>query len=729
MFILFIEPQDAYQPVAFNHIDSPQTSPPPSVSSNDSEASDSEGADPGSDSEREFSSEEDEENEDLNNHPLYDGARVTVGESLLLVLTFILSHRLTGLCLSDLLSLIEIHCAPNNRCVKTLYMFKKHFEMFGRDLIICHFYCSVCEIALESKLSVCDTCQGHNDVAYFIEFPILAQLQCMFKRPGFFQSLMFRFNREKKNVNNIEDIYDGSIYQQSVDNGFLANRNNFSFFMYFDGISLFKSSTFSIWPVYLTINELKYKLRTQKENTVLAGIWFGKTKPNPNLFLGPLHNTLSVLENDGANVTLPCGENVLVKFKLLGVVADMPAKSTFMRLRQFNGAYSCFNCMEKGGRYDLGNSTVQVFPYNRNYQLRDNAEMVEYGRLAFEARLNDPDSSVYGVKGPTLLSIMLPNFVSCMAIDIMHGAFLGVMKTVAGLWFHTEHAGSPFSISDFVQVVDERLKSIKPPLSFQRLSRSLYKEFAQMKASDWKIFFFFYSLPVLNGILPQPYWLHHCKLVMAIAVLCQESISIEEIDAADDLLHSYVEQFQELYGLRYMSLTFHQLLHLGLVVKNLGPSWVYSCFFYESLNGELARLVHGSRYVALQICSSSSVFMNLTVMISTMPDGAAKDLCLKFKKRGTTQVKICENIDHQTDVVGKMVKCFPVPELITGLLRDSFNLVGGMCKYFYRLKRKKVVATNTIHAFPVESIKSVCLFMSVDGNEYMALPINNLEVE
>lgn len=723
-----------------------------------------------------------------------------------------LSHKLTGMCVSDLLSLIVLHCGRNNICLKTLHRFKNYFNMVGKNLIICHYYCSGCEIPLDGKDSICDDCEGRNDVAYFIEFPIVSQLQIMFKKPGFYESLMFRFTRVKKNVQNIEDIYDGIIYQQQVDNGFLANRNNLSFFMYFDGISLFKSSTFSIWPVYFTINELKYKLRTKKENTVLAGIWFGKSKPNPNLFLVPFQEKLSTLENDGVNLALPNGDNILVKVKLLGVVGDMPAKSTFMRLRQFNGAYSCFNCMEKGGRYDLGNTTVQVFPYDRNFQPRNNEEMIEYGRLAAEAREADPDSSVFGVKGPTLLSIMLPNMILCMGIDIMHGVFLGVTKTLAHLWFDTQYSGLPFSISAFVRVVDERLKKIRPPSSFPRVPRSLAKEFAQFKASDWKIFFFYYSLPVLAGILPHQYWLHHCKLVMAIAILCQESISLEEIDSADNLLHSYVAEFQELYGIRYMSLTFHQLLHLCSVVKHLGPAWVYSCFFYESLNGELARLVHGSRYVALQICSSSAVYMNLTVMISDMRIGAAKDLCLKFQKGA--RINISENIDDDTDVVGKMQNCFPIPVNITRLLQESFDLVGGQCKYFCKLKKKGTIFTSEAYersnkrlscfveivhdgvhylckinsfvkwsscdnvcpndcdqcrklffcvttlydcvpwemheadlrvfvpylnkvspsndasrAFPVECIKCVCLYMPVEGSEYICLPVNSLEVE
>ena len=39
----------------------------------------------------------------------------------------------------------------------------------------------------------------------------------------------------------------------------------------------------------------------------------------------------------------------------------------------------------------------------------------------------------------------------------------------------------------------------------------------------------------------------------------------------------------------------HMLRHLIFHVKNWGPLWVYSCFSFESLNGELKKYFHGTR--------------------------------------------------------------------------------------------------------------------------------------
>lgn len=41
----------------------------------------------------------------------------------------------------------------------------------------------------------------------------------------------------------------------------------------------------------------------------------------------------------------------------------------------------------------------------------------------------------------------------------------------------------------------------------------------------------------------------------------------------------------------------------------------------------------------------------------------------------------------------------------------------------------KVVPTNQVRVFSVDFLKNVCLYMSVDGNEYLSGPVNTLEIE
>lgn len=54
-------------------------------------------------------------------------------------------------------------------------------------------------------------------------------------------------------------------------------------------------------------------------------------------------------------------------------------------------------------------------------------------------------------------------------------------------------------------------------------------------------------------------------------------------------------------GERNMSANIHILLHLPEVVEDLGPLWAHSCFPFETANGELLKLFHGSQSVDKQV--------------------------------------------------------------------------------------------------------------------------------
>lgn len=57
------------------------------------------------------------------------------------------------------------------------------------------------------------------------------------------------------------DIYDGIVYQNLVHSGFLSNEHNISLIFNTDGVPVFRSSSFSMWPILLLVNELPYRMR------------------------------------------------------------------------------------------------------------------------------------------------------------------------------------------------------------------------------------------------------------------------------------------------------------------------------------------------------------------------------------------------------------------------------------------------------------------------------------
>ena len=71
---------------------------------------------------------------------------------------------------------------------------------------------------------------------------------------------------------------------------------------------------------------------------ILAGLWFGPTKPQMATFTMPLHKSLQDLET-GVEVEIG-GKRECCKAFLICLTADLPAKKALLNMNQFNYADS-----------------------------------------------------------------------------------------------------------------------------------------------------------------------------------------------------------------------------------------------------------------------------------------------------------------------------------------------------------------------------------------------------
>ena len=80
--------------------------------------------------------------------------------------------------------------------------------------------------------------------------------------PQFVDGLNYRFERVKSTPTDIQDVYDGSLYQeQSGAHGILSQPLNIPLKLNTDGVAVFRSSKFAVWPLFLLVNELPPLLR------------------------------------------------------------------------------------------------------------------------------------------------------------------------------------------------------------------------------------------------------------------------------------------------------------------------------------------------------------------------------------------------------------------------------------------------------------------------------------
>ncbi|KAK3923616.1 hypothetical protein KUF71_002024 [Frankliniella fusca] len=356
--------------------------------------------------------------------PLYDGASVTVTEATTALLTFMLGCKISGEVMEHLISLLNLLLPSCHKLVTSLFSFHKYFEHIKTPLNFIY-HCTICYQKLEAKDSQCDKCKNETKVGFYLHVPIIDQLRCLYARPGFVDLLSYRHQRVKKVPENIEDIYDGTFYRSFE--GSLGPLD-ITLMWNTDGLSLYKSSNYQIWPIYFTINELPPELRHKEENLILGGIAIGYEKPRPNLLLKPLYEELKCLEK-GVDIIVYGKDNPdQVKCCLMCGTADAPAKALFFRITQFNGHFGCHCCYIKGEKSDR---TDQIFVYPFEEELRPRSK---------EAYKDDLKNLNNGVKGPTYLFYMVCNFfMLSTAIDCMHNVYLGICRQIFTIWFSSDY--------------------------------------------------------------------------------------------------------------------------------------------------------------------------------------------------------------------------------------------------------------------------------------------------
>jgi len=264
---------------------------------------------------------------------LFDGATVNRGHALTLAIAFAIRHQLTNAARQDLLTLLNTllpDCVP-----PTNYFLDKLF--FKSDnLSEIHMYCSDCQNYFGQSLPAskkCDHCKcvvTRDDCIakgnYMLVVPMQQQLKDMLEITDLFSVL-----DRSVGVNNIiSTVRDGSLYRNSENTMFLNDPNNLSLSWSCDGVPVFKSAKYSIWPLYASINELPLLLR--RKFISLTALWFGTSKPRMYTFLRCFVNETQVLYSEGFSWTKD-GTSYVTKVITLTCVCDAPARALVQKLR------------------------------------------------------------------------------------------------------------------------------------------------------------------------------------------------------------------------------------------------------------------------------------------------------------------------------------------------------------------------------------------------------------
>ncbi|CAG7725399.1 unnamed protein product, partial [Allacma fusca] len=556
-------------------------------------------------------------------------------DKTLLINAYTIKHGLTVDAVEDLLTLLQLLCENDIDIPRSNYLLKK---TLNTDKSMCkrQFYCPVCKGLLgdQSSRAILSTCQGCNQdftfvslqtaASFFITFDVRFMIETLLKAKEVASNL--HQNLIKRNGcradSNIHDICDGGFYKLLG-----ISRLDFTCSINTDGVSPYRSSKLSFWPVLISINELDYKLRRQ--HTILVALWSGNEKPNFDTFFQPLVTMFNELSEVGIQWSYN-DENVSSKCYFPLFIADSVARCTVQGLNQFNGKYGCPWCLIKGQSHWMDDNQLRrkwIYKYEECILRTQDQFLQNLETLSTKLSLSDfKEESYKGVKSASQL-LLLNRFdiVDGFVYDVMHSSYLGVVKMLTSFWFDSSYHDKVFYLGRRVQLVDKKLTNCRVPFNYDRKIRSIvHRKF--WKATEWRTWAFI-ATTVLNGILPEVYRTHLLKMSNCLMILSDEKITPEDIHFCETNLSLFVQQAEALYGVETCTFNLHILRHAPSCVSKWGPLWGYSAFQFENFNGVLSNLFHGSRKITTQIMTKT---LQLVTLFTTSDEVFESELAAEF---------------------------------------------------------------------------------------------------
>lgn len=108
-------------------------------------------------------------------------------------------------------------------------------------------------------------------------------------------------SNRKRQEGVMTDINDGVLYKQFMESLPPVQKDSYATCVFnSDGSPVLKSSTLSVWPIQIIVNESPVNIRTSK--AITFGLWFGRNKPKMNLFLKPFVDKMNDMSTQG----IPC---------------------------------------------------------------------------------------------------------------------------------------------------------------------------------------------------------------------------------------------------------------------------------------------------------------------------------------------------------------------------------------------------------------------------------------
>lgn len=321
---------------------------------------------------------------------------------------------------------------------------------------------------------------------------------------------------------------------------------------------------------------------------------------------------------------------------------------------------------------------------------------------------------IEGIKGASVLHGYL-HLVNSVPADYMHCVLEGVTKSLLTFLTSPKYSRQPFSIRRQLNEVDAALCKQTPPSEITRSPRSIAKDLSYWKASEFRSWLLFYSLPLLYDVLPPLYFHHFSLLICAMHILLQKTISVTECGAAEEMLNDFYGLLPELYGENSCTMNAHTLTHLVYFVRLWGPCWSQSAFSFESHNGSLKRAINSTRKVAEQLTLCLNIKVSLQSLYNELEMKESQE-CLNFldirRHSHSTLTKVCNGY-----AIGK-IECTCLPITLHQELKKLYVGASHEVKTFHKLLLNDfILQTHNYRDSLGKFCNSYCSYKQQDGME------------
>jgi hypothetical protein len=324
---------------------------------------------------------------------------------------------------------------------------------------------------------------------------------------------------------------------------FLDNCEQIELDVCIDGVPLVKSSRLCMWPI------LGAFVDRRDVNPFLIGVYVGRGSPKSITdFFQDYVQEMKKLDG-----LLSISEKKSIPFSVRAYCCDAPARSFLASVRYHTGFHGCTKCCQIGKKIDrttVFSKTVVGCRTDQSYTNRSDPQFHS------ELYLNQ--------KNP--LEEIGTHMITQVPIEPMHLLDLGVMKKLLVLFLENSKKKF-FETKEDIAKTEEHFLSIVNyvPAELKRAPR-VFAEVPRYKATELRQFLLYTGPVVLKNTLKPEAYESFMKLHVATRLLYRKF----DLDFADSLLSSFVQDFGTVFPEKALSYNIHNLLHIRADVETYG---------------------------------------------------------------------------------------------------------------------------------------------------------------